>query len=315
MAEIKKQTEFIDGSGRLSPTRHPERSEGSEILRPMLPQTQNMATRPQDEPSLSQKDYPTAQFIDRRVWQIAFLLILSAIVLGLSKHLFFLSIKSELHTVIHPWSLAVLPSEIHGLVALLILIPLGLLVVAVFRNVIGISTLGTFTPVLLAIALRETSLIFGLAFLVVSGLIGGFTRAFLGRLYILLIPRLSIVLTVVATTMLIIVLVSYYQGIVPTDYFSLLSMVIITWLIERFTILQIEHGTQEALKAAAGTLFVAVVTYKILKFHLVLHVLLLYPETIFVITALLLLLGRYSGIRWTEYHRFRELMKNETPEK
>ena len=247
--------------------------------------------------------------MDRRVYRIAAILIFGAVAIGFFRHFISLFIISESYAVTSPWLSSIFPPEMHGQVTSVVLIPLGLLVVTMFRNVVGISTFGTSTPVLLAIALRETSLIFGLIFLIASGLVGSFVRSHLSRLHILLIPALSIVLTVAATSMLIIVLVLHHQGSVPLDYFSPLSIVVITWMIERFAILQLESGTREALKTAAGTLFVAIVIYGIIRFHLISHFLLLYPETILIITGLLLLLGRYTGLRWTEYYRFRDLMK------
>ena len=249
-------------------------------------------------------------FMNRRVYRIAAILIFGAVAIGFFRHFISLFITSESYAVASPWLSPVFPPELHGQVTSLVLIPLGLLVVTIFRNVVGISTFGTSTPVLLAIALKETSFLFGLIFLIASGLVGSFVRQHLGRFHILLIPTLSIVLTVVAASMLTIVLVLHHQGGFPLDdHFSLLLIVVITWMIERFAILQIEDSARAALKAAAGTLLVAIVTYGIIRFHRVSHFLLLYPETILIITGLLLLLGRYTGLRWTECHRFRDLMK------
>jgi hypothetical protein len=46
---------------------------------------------------------------------------------------------------------------------LLLALPLGALVVAVFRNLIGVPTFGTFMPVLIAFALRNVPIYVGLA--------------------------------------------------------------------------------------------------------------------------------------------------------
>ena len=44
----------------------------------------------------------------------------------------------------------------------LVLIPLGGLLVVVLRNVIGFPTFGTFMPILIALAFRETQLLWGI---------------------------------------------------------------------------------------------------------------------------------------------------------
>ncbi len=53
----------------------------------------------------------------------------------------------------------------------MIMIPIGVLVILILRNLIGLQTLGTFTPVLIALAFRETGLQWGIAlFTVITAL-------------------------------------------------------------------------------------------------------------------------------------------------
>ena len=57
----------------------------------------------------------------------------------------------------------------------LLLFPLGALVISLFRNVIGFETFGTFMPILIAFALRSTSLGVGLLMVgtvIVVGILG-----------------------------------------------------------------------------------------------------------------------------------------------
>ena len=63
---------------------------------------------------------------------------------------------------------------------MLLLVPLGALVVALFRNVVGVTTYGTFMPVLIALALRGFSLGLGLALVavvIVLGVLGALRRS------------------------------------------------------------------------------------------------------------------------------------------
>src|SRR5690606_39005242 len=55
-----------------------------------------------------------------------------------------------------------LPASEHAVFRYVVLIPLGAFVVVVLRNLVGIATLGTFMPVLLALALLEIPLRSGL---------------------------------------------------------------------------------------------------------------------------------------------------------
>ena len=60
-------------------------------------------------------------------------------------------------------SLFALPIQTQAVYSVLLLVPLGALVVVLLRNVVGMQTFGTFMPVLIALAFRETRLLWGIA--------------------------------------------------------------------------------------------------------------------------------------------------------
>jgi hypothetical protein len=85
--------------------------------------------------------------------------------------------------------------------SILLLVPLGAFLVVLLRNVIGISTFGTFMPVLVAMAFRETKLLNGVLLFTLIVALGLSIRFYLERLRLLLVPRLAAVLTVVVLLM------------------------------------------------------------------------------------------------------------------
>jgi len=230
--------------------------------------------------------------------------------LGLTKFDYFFVIGMErLPPVDHPWSLYVLPIHFQSFIQVLLLIPIGALVVAFFRTVIGVPTFGTFAPVLLALAFRESSFQIGVLVLGVIIFFGSIVRSILDRLKILVVPRLSVIVTLVVAFVLGMVVVAFHMGVQKIFYFSFFPMVIMTWLIERFSVIQIEDGTGEAFKTALGTALVALAAYYLMGRHAVRTYLFAFPELLLVIMGVLLLLGRYTGIRVTELWRFQELRK------
>jgi len=136
---------------------------------------------------------------------------------------------------------------------------------------------------------------------------GWILRKILDHLKILVIPRLSIIVTMVVGMTLIMMVVGYHMGLQKTIYIALFPMVIITWLIERFSVIQIEDGTPAAFKAVLGTAVTAAVAYYVMQMKWLRIYLFAFPELLLVIMAGQLLLGRYTGIRVTEFWRFREL--------
>jgi len=207
------------------------------------------------------------------------------------------------------WSLSSLPLQTQRQVKLLLVIPLGALVVAIFRNIVGINTFGTFTPILMALAFRETKLFWGglLFFFVIA--IGCSARTILDRLKLLFIPRLSIILTLIIAVMIILISVGYHTGFEVISSISLFPMVILTMVIERFSITQMEAGTKTSLLLSLGTVIVACTGYLVISSEMAQLTIFFFPELLLTIFGTLILIGRYTGLRLTELWRFRPLKK------
>lgn len=207
------------------------------------------------------------------------------------------------------WSLYVLPEHLNNMLNILLLIPFGAMVTAFLRNVVGIQTFGTFSPMLLALAFCEVTLGFGLVIFVVIFLAGWVLRKALDALKILFIPKLSIILSATVIMVLVIMMVGFNLGIKKMYYVSIFPLVIISWIIERFTISQLEDGTVPALKLGFSTLVTAMILYYFMNLHILRLYLFAFPELIIAMIGVLLLIGRYTGLRLTEIFRFKELTK------
>lgn len=187
---------------------------------------------------------------------------------------------------------------------LLLLIPFGALVVAVFRNLIGVPTFGTFMPVLVALAFLETSLLYGIVFMLAIVAVGWVFRALLDRLQLLMVPRLAFLLTVVILIIAGISLLSEKLGFGSGLSVSLFPVVILTMTIERFSIMIVEEGTRNALKTTAGTIFVSATTFAVLGNETLQRTVLAFPELLLPVMGILVILGRYTGYRLSEWTRF-----------
>jgi hypothetical protein len=204
--------------------------------------------------------------------------------------------------------LARLSVEMHDVVILLLLMPLGALVTSVFRTLIGIRTFGTFTPVLLALSFIYADWRTGLVVFFVVVAMGLVARSYLDRLKLLMVPRLSVILTLVVMCIIFAVSLLDYLELTPSAQAVLLPMVILTMTIERFYLTTEEDGMRFALEVMAGTLVVASCCYLVLRWQEVGRILLVYPELHLFTVAVLVLLGRYTGYRLTELWRFRDFL-------
>jgi hypothetical protein len=204
-------------------------------------------------------------------------------------------------------SIAELPIDTQVVYRVLLMVPLGIFVLVILRNLVGVKTFGTFMPVLIALAFRETQLLWGmLLFCVIVGL-GLAIRFYLEHLKLLLVPRLAAVVVIVVMLMTLISLVSQRMGLPQGLSIALFPMVIITMTIERMSIVWEERGAGEALAQAMGSLAVAVIAYLVMNQPQLAHLVFVFPELLLVLLAGILLLGRYSGYRLLELKRFKAL--------
>ncbi|MEM9937694.1 MAG: UUP1 family membrane protein [Pseudomonadota bacterium] len=187
----------------------------------------------------------------------------------------------------------------------LLTIPVGILLLVFLRQFVGLQTLGTFMPVLIGIAFRETALLTGLILFVVLISLGLAMRFYLERLKLLLVPRLAVVLTFIVLCMAAITIIMADTGQRVGLSISLFPMVILTMTIERMSIVWEEYSASEAIKQGLGSLAVASVAYLAMSNPNVEYLMFNFPELLFVIMGLCLLMGRYMGMRLSEVSRFR----------
>ena len=205
------------------------------------------------------------------------------------------------------WSLLQLPPEFQGTFRVLLLVPMGALIISFLRNVIGLSTFGIFMPMLIALAFRSTGLLYGVGIFCAVLLVGFAARSSLEKLHLLVVPRLSVILTLVIACFTLLALLGNRLGLREFMAVGLIPFVILTLTIERFFIIIEESGVRQALVTAGGSVAVSAVTYGIISWEPLQMTFFVYPELILTVAALQILLGRYTGYRVSELFRFRSL--------
>lgn len=209
------------------------------------------------------------------------------------------------------YSIYNLPLNQQNAVKWLMIFPLAILVVVLMRNVVGISTMGTFTPMLIAMSLVETGFVPGLVcFALIIG-VGIVIRTGLSKLNLLLVPRISAVVIFVILIMQAMAVIGY-QWKLPIASSALFFPIIITaWIIERASITWEEEGVANAAREIVYSVLVAIITYFVIVNEYIRHIMFAFDELNLVILFIVMLLGTYTGYRLTELARFASLAKKD----
>lgn len=205
-------------------------------------------------------------------------------------------------------SLYRMPIPLQNMFSTILLIPLGTLVLALARNIIGIPTFGTFTPILLTLFFKETGFSFGFFFFLSVVAIGIGQRYVLERFHLLAVPRLSIILTLIILLMIGYSFMSNDLN-ATTNHLTFFPIVIVASNIERLSVMMAEEGLFNTLKTLLGTLAISILGYVLYLIPALEIFMFTNPEFLFTVMGLLILIGKYKGYRISEFLRFRDLVR------
>ncbi|GAB4534950.1 MAG: inactive transglutaminase family protein [Pleurocapsa sp.] len=202
-----------------------------------------------------------------------------------------------------------LPLATQRILQILVLIPIGALVVSVLHQMVGLSTFGTFTPILISLAFRQTGVFVGIPLFILIVIIGLLFRGYLNKLQLLIVPRLAAILT--ATVLIIGFLTVLLQGLEINLGLSvsLFPIVILAMTIERASSMWEEEGAKDTIIAGVGTIAISVIGYFCMFNDYIEHWAFVFPELLLVVLAINIMVGRYNGYKLTEYFRFISLQK------
>jgi hypothetical protein len=191
---------------------------------------------------------------------------------------------------------------------IILLFPVAAVVVTFSRNILGVMTFGVFAPALLAVAFQGTGLIWGITLFAFILAFGVLIRLLLERFELLQTPRLGILLTVTSLTMLVIAILSAAKDSSQSSRVSLFPLVIISMIIERFSVMTEEEGLWASIKVCIMTLLVSCFSYAVISSQILGSVVLAFPETQLLVLAVFFIIGRWPGLRLLEYVRFKEFI-------
>jgi len=202
-----------------------------------------------------------------------------------------------------------LPLGTQHVFQVLVLVPIGALVISILHQIVGLETFGTFTPILIALAFRQTGLLAGIPLFGLVVIVGLLIRAYLNRLQLLIVPRLAAMLAATVLVMGAIALIMERLDINLGLSVSLFPIVILAMTIERTALMWEENGPAATLKAALGTVLAGSLGYFCISNSYIQHWAFTFPELLLVVLALNILVGRYNGFKLMEYIRFRSLQR------
>ena len=191
------------------------------------------------------------------------------------------------------FDLSRLPISTQILLSSLLLLPLGALITIIFRNIIGVQTYGTFTSSLLALSMIYADWI---TVVVVVGLVTFTGIAGLSLLpkKMSRVPRLSVVMTIVAITVVFSVSLMDFYNLNPNASVVLLPIIVMVSLVDRVYAITDEKGLTVAIYRLFWTCLVAAVCFVVFSVEAFGQQLVSYPEIHLFTLSLILIISTYK---------------------
>ena len=198
-------------------------------------------------------------------------------------------------------------------IVLLLLLPIVAMVIAGTRQIIGIRGFGIFLPAALSITFVAIGPILGIllfmAIVIISTIVRVITRKL--KLKLQYLPRMALILWFVSFGILGILFASPVIKYGPLLNVSIFPVLVLTLLVEDFTRIQLGKSFKTAFRLTSQTLMLSLISYVFLTYTPFQKLVLLNPEMALFSTFVIdIVLGKYLGLRFMEYYRFRKLISS-----
>jgi len=178
----------------------------------------------------------------------------------------------------------------------ILFVPIGALIVVVFRLTLGIRVLGPFRSILLAFAFLTTGIAVGLIFLAVTVVILVLARPTIRALRLPYFGRVSVMISIVALVMIVGTLAAGWLQSPSLRNVAHFPIVVLVLVGEKVAVTINREGARSGIWRAATTALVGVVVTAIASVPGLDHVLLTHPELLLVEICLIVVVS--TGCQW-----------------
>jgi len=194
---------------------------------------------------------------------------------------------------------------------LLLILPIIVTLIAFFRQIIGIKAFGIYTPAIITFAFLATNQIkYGITIFVTVIVVGTASRYVLKRARLLYLPRVAVMITIVGFAILALLIIGGINNRTGLASVSIFPILIMITLVEKFIAVQIEKGNKAAIVLSLETLFISIIGYYIASWPLLIGTVIRFPWISLLTIPINIFLGKWTGLRLSEYFRFRQIIKS-----
>ena len=196
-------------------------------------------------------------------------------------------------------------------IVLLLLLPAVAALIAGARHLVGIRGFGIFLPAALSVVFLAIGPVAGIGLFLVIVTVSTGARIILRRSKIKLqyLPRMALLLWFTVMGVLSVLFAAPILNQPDITNVSIFPVLVLVLLSEEFSKVQLGKSAKTAINLTTETLILALVSFIFLTLQSVQHFALLHPEAFLLLIVFIdYLLGKFVGLRFIEFWRFRKLI-------
>lgn len=201
-----------------------------------------------------------------------------------------------------------------NMLVLLLLFPVIASIIAASRHLIGLDGFGVYTPAVLSVALLSTGIGTGLLLFTSILVLVTIGRVLVKRLKLQYLPRTALLLWFVSLGVFGFLLAAPALLSLGIDLASvtIFPILVLILLSENFTEVTFSSTQSRAIEMTLETIALAVGSTLLIRTEVVQNLVILNPEmTLLFVFVINILVGRYTGLRVSEYFRFKSILDPE----
>lgn len=190
---------------------------------------------------------------------------------------------------------------------LILLTPLLATIVSFVRVVIGFPTLDMLVPIALSFVFIAVGVTVGMLVLGAILLASYLSKVTLSRVRVMFYPKRSLSFLFLAIFVFATLTLAVSFGFSQILSISIFPILVLMLLGDSIVSIQLLKSTNETFVITTSTIGVGLVGFMLASSEAVRNTLILYPELVLLAIPVNLMIGRYFGLRLTEYFRFNTL--------
>ncbi len=193
---------------------------------------------------------------------------------------------------------------------LIILIPFLFTLLVILKHLIWLSPIWVLVPIGFTLMIFKIGLLASFLFMLIFILLNVVLARIVNTQTLLYTPKISFLLIInIVFAILVTNLLSEY-GIADLSLWNSLFIIIYIIILEKLINVILSKEFNEYRQALMNSLFIWLIWYLIFSSETITSFILSYPETILILIPINFFIWKFSGLRVTEYFRFREVIRS-----